>query len=177
VRVVIGLIQAGLSIDEVADLLEAKHSDVRAFWRRLTLRTEHRVVAQALHGLTSEDVADLPGSKTVTCRRCNSEIRTVPCVLCSARAYDGEPEAEISLEELEAFGSLIYQANPPAKPTTLLPGTADKLYLMMDRVANGESCFHPDDATWYSQPSNTDSLSVMAEPDLAEDDEEDSYDP
>jgi hypothetical protein len=38
------------------------------------------------------------------------------------------------------------QGRKPAQRTATLPGTADKVKAMAERVARGEGCFHPDDA-------------------------------
>jgi len=35
----------------------------------------------------------------------------------------------------------------PQEPTTALPGTPDKVAVMAERAARGESLFHPHDAT------------------------------
>lgn len=35
----------------------------------------------------------------------------------------------------------------PQEPTTALPGTPDKVAVMAERAARGETLFHPDDAT------------------------------
>lgn len=35
----------------------------------------------------------------------------------------------------------------PAEPTSALPGTPDKIAVMRERAARGESLFHPQDAT------------------------------
>jgi len=35
----------------------------------------------------------------------------------------------------------------PATPTTALPGTPDKIAVMAQRAARGETLFHPQDAT------------------------------
>jgi hypothetical protein len=38
----------------------------------------------------------------------------------------------------------------PEQSTDAWPGSAGKIEIMRERVARGESCFHPDDPKWYA---------------------------
>ena len=41
---------------------------------------------------------------------------------------------------------------PAGSPTDALPGSPEKIRVLMQRVANGEELFHPDDLDFHASP-------------------------
>jgi hypothetical protein len=139
-----------MSEEEIADLL--KIEDRAAFGRFLKelLESDNPVIVKALrHGIPSEFSCLLPESITVRCQNCGTITDRVPCVLCSQKVEEYMDDTVLHYRELRNMRPDLEEVpfKPPKYPTRKRPGSFDKLRIMTERVARGESPFHPKDAT------------------------------
>ena len=85
-----------------------------------------------------------------------ARVEVVEAELAAMKELGDWSEAEV-LELLDETAEVLrlllpgkvhgyHQGLKPAAPTKALPGSAEKIKIMRERVARGESCFHPGDA-------------------------------
>lgn len=146
-RLVIALMNMGVKDDEAirhffvvpnaGDSAWARNRRDKAlrFIRRVK-DSQNPVVQEAIQdGL--EGYVDLPyasmGHK-VWCGSCRQHITVLPCPLCSLKHPVG-PAPEVKHKEPPI----------PANPTKALPGSLQKVLVMMTRYERGEQIFHPKD--------------------------------
>jgi hypothetical protein len=92
------------------------------------------------HGMPRSCGGVLPEGVWVVCGNCRSRVNVVPCVICTPSNLKDKVVRPVTRGRP--------RDTPFAKakfPTTELPGTDAKMEVMRQRVAAGQSPFHPDD--------------------------------
>lgn len=109
--------------------------DLREFVAELLQCTDPAILGCIQLGLPLEALATLPHGAEARCRVCGGRMQAVPCGRCSQQ-------------------STLHKARPdkqplkqPKTPTAHPPGSQAKVEVMRERVARGESPFHPLDFT------------------------------
>lgn len=99
--------------------------------RQAILDSGNPIIRDALlRGLRRTDSAHFKGNVSFRCI-CGALLCWVPCMKCCCReGWDFDPDEDREMPV-------------PAKPTEALPGTREKIKVMRQRVARGESPFHP----------------------------------
>lgn len=113
------------------------------------------------YGLPPEGAAVLAFGRSIVCPGCNFRLNAVPCVACNQVESDtglGEESVQAKLHNKRLYR--------PANPTKEKPGTSGKLLVMQERIARGESPFHPNDPR-VSDDKNTDEDTVDAATNLS----------
>ena len=92
-------------------------------------------------------------SQTDRCRHCTRRKATRARGLCYTCSIDPAIRAQHPHSGSKTARRGIghdAKGRQPATPTDAPPGSEEKLAVMIDRAARGESCFHPDDATHFT---------------------------
>ena len=97
------------------------------------------------------------------CRHCGTRAATRTIGLCSRcfgvktvrghyASVDRGQGIKRSVTECGRRGVSVENRKPmmPLEPTEHLPGTGEKILVMMERARDGYHLHHPDDATWES---------------------------
>lgn len=99
----------------------------------------------------------------MACRHCKDQDRVAnrPRGLCWTCYYTpGVKELYEPIGEKGVYGAygsatpMNHRGRLPAQPTNELRGTPEKIEVMRERAARGESLFHPDDAQWGEHDSD-----------------------
>lgn len=152
---IISLWNLGQSLDEMMETLEVKPRKRRAMQSLLDqiLASDNPVLVAALRvGLPATASTCLPDGVTVQCEKCRGSLNMLPCVVCSQGIEEvSAPEIE-HYRKLRAMRNDIIDGDVPlsdaTRPTGFPPSSLGKIFTMRERVAAGESPFHPEDVTF-----------------------------
>jgi hypothetical protein len=109
---------------------------VRRFLKLLTSSSHPIMEAIRYNGLPRGCGASLPEGRSVACPLCRRKVNVVPCVHCTPSELDEKFPVGVEC-------ALDQPLLPAEEPTFALPGSAEKIEVMRQRVARGQSCFHP----------------------------------
>jgi hypothetical protein len=95
----------------------------------------------------------------VRCVVCHTPMKTVGirgvCLTCHRDPAKRPAASDPPIFSVVKNSPAPRQGRVPADPTPFFPGTAEKMEVMRNRAARGESCFHPDDAKPDESVTNT----------------------
>lgn len=156
-RAVMGLYRMGWrSSEEIASVVfnpaSAKATERQTAYVRGLLRSKDPRVTRAMrYGLFGTGAT----AKPVRCPRCRRLVNNVPCVGCFIAndvAIRPRPPRQTT-----------YTATRPRKPSKACAGSEAKIRIMRDRVARGDSPFHPDDLMHSDPPHPVEVCQVAVE--------------
>ena len=86
------------------------------------------------------------------CLHCNLFSASRPRGLCWSCFYTAGIRERYPPRGKRIGGGAGMKRRPAASPTVAMPGSPEKIRVLMKRVDNGEELFHPDDRDFYSAP-------------------------
>jgi hypothetical protein len=140
VRVVMGLMYMGQSVEQMVAILSAPSLEDLTRFVVMLRASRHPVIATAIRdGLPPNAGAELPNGEILRCMECGDLVSHVPCQKCAMTRIARESPLDDQVLALEM--------REPAEETGYRPGSLQKIEVMRLRVSQGESPFHQEDAT------------------------------
>lgn len=85
------------------------------------------------------------------CVHCRTFPASRPRRLCKRCYFDLDVRKQYPPRSQSSWGDTDNPTLLPARPTMALPGTPEKIRVLMERVEHGQELFHRDDHTWQGE--------------------------
>lgn len=94
------------------------------------------------------------------CRKCNVNRPRGLCWSCYYKPGIRDQYPSTSKYARRGVGNFCGSAPTPGLPTEAIPGSEEKIAILMDRALNRQSLWHPDDLTLEDAPTSGLALSL-----------------